>query len=240
MLLGHVAVGLVAKRAAPELSLSLLVGAAFLLDLVWPIFLLLGVESVRLEPGATAVVPLDLHDYPYSHSLAGALGWSLLAALAVVAAKRGRWNAWVVFTCAFSHWVLDYVTHAPDMPLWPGSAARVGLGLWYSIPATLAVELPFFFACLFTYARATEAKRRRGRWGLFVLAALLVALYLAPIFGPLPPDARSVALGACLFWGLPPFAGWVDRNRRISTRDAALFSPQGSAPRTPRAALRGP
>ena len=93
MFIGHVAVGFAAKRAAPNMPLGLLVGAALLLDLLWPIFLMLGIESVRIVPGATAVTPLDLKDYPYTHSLVGALGWSLVVMLAVFAGRNGVKNS---------------------------------------------------------------------------------------------------------------------------------------------------
>jgi hypothetical protein len=56
---GHTAVALAAKKAAPEVSLGLLLGAAVWLDLVWPIFLLTGLEDVRIDPGITAFTPLD-------------------------------------------------------------------------------------------------------------------------------------------------------------------------------------
>src|SRR3954470_23167036 len=129
MFIGHFAVGFASKRAAPDTNLGILMLAPLFLDLLWPIFLLLGIESVRIDPGNTAVTPLDLHDYPWSHSLLMSLVWSALAGGAVWAAVRQFRPALVIAAGVFSHWVLDFVTHRPDMPLYPGSETYLGLGL---------------------------------------------------------------------------------------------------------------
>jgi hypothetical protein len=72
--LGHYAVALGAKRIAPRVSLGTLILAAQLADLLWPAFLLMGLEHVSIEPGITAASPLNFTDYPITHSLVGALG----------------------------------------------------------------------------------------------------------------------------------------------------------------------
>src|SRR5262245_9182628 len=96
-------------------------------DLLWPIFLVAGGESVRIEPGNTVVTPLDLHDYPWSHSLVTSLAWSLVFATAFWAATRYRRGAVVLAVGVLSHFVLDFVAHRPDLPLYPGSTTSVGL-----------------------------------------------------------------------------------------------------------------
>src|SRR3954470_3350305 len=113
MFIGHFAVGFASKRAAPDTNLGILMLAPLFLDLLWPIFLLLGIETVRIDPGNTAFTPLDLHDYPWSHSLLMAVVWSLLVGGIVLAAKRSRRGAVVVGLGVFSHWVLDFITHRP-------------------------------------------------------------------------------------------------------------------------------
>jgi membrane-bound metal-dependent hydrolase YbcI (DUF457 family) len=164
---GHTAVALAAKSRAPEVPLGWLVAAAFGLDLLWPIFLLTGLERVSIVPGATAFTPLVFDSYPWSHSLLMACAWGLCAAALV------RWRgmtggvALLVGGVVVSHWVLDFVTHAPDMPLWPGSSPRVGLGLWRSVPATLLVEGALFVAGIALYARATRPADRIGSIGLW-------------------------------------------------------------------------
>ena len=213
MFLGHFAVGLAAKRATPQVSLGLLLAAPLLLDLLWPVFLLLGIESVRIDPGNTAVTPLDLHDYPYSHSLVMALGWSLAFGAVVGHFYQSVRVALVGGALVFSHWLLDYVTHRPDMPLYPGSETYVGLGLWNSVAATLLVEIALFAGGIWLYVRSTRAIDKRGRLGFWALMATLVALYLAAVFGPPPPDVPSLIGGSLAIVALLGWAFWADRHR---------------------------
>src|SRR5512146_2731302 len=156
MFIGHSAVAFAAKRAAPRVSLGVLVGAASLLDLLWPVFLLLGWETVRIEPGNTAVAPLAFVRYPFSHSLVAAAGWSALVGLAYWGATRYRSGAVVVGLVALSHWYLDAIVHRPDLPLYPGSTLEVGLGLWNSVPATLLLEGLMFAGGVWLYARGAR------------------------------------------------------------------------------------
>jgi len=213
MFIGHIAVGLASKRLAPEVSLGTLIGAPLLLDLIWPIFLLLGIETVRIEPGATQVTPLDLHDYPYTHSLVAALAWSVFAGGIHHTFKKDRTAALVIAASVFSHWVLDFVTHRPDMPLYPFSTKYVGLGLWYSRVGTLAVEVPMFAAGAFLYARITKANDKIGRWAYVALVSFLLVVYFANMYGPPPPSANAIAWSALLLWLLVPWGRWIDAHR---------------------------
>jgi membrane-bound metal-dependent hydrolase YbcI (DUF457 family) len=165
MFIGHYAVGFASVRVAPRTPLPWLVAAPLFLDLLWPIFLVTGVESVRIQPGYTVVMPLDIHDYPWSHSLAAGVVWSLVLAalyLALPAHRDDRRGALVLGLSVFSHWILDWVTHAPDIPLWPGSSTLVGLGLWNSLSGTLAAELSLFVAGDRIYLRETRHTGRAG------------------------------------------------------------------------------
>lgn len=213
MFLGHFAVGFASKRAAPRASLGVLMAAPLFLDLLWPIFLIAGVESVRIEPGNTAVTPLDLHDYPWSHSLATSLAWSAVFAAAFWAATRYARGAVVLAVGVFSHFVLDFVTHRPDMPLYPGSPISVGLGLWNSRPATLAVECALFVVGVAIYARTTRAINWRGAFALWALVVLLAGLYVITFFGPPPPSVEMIKYGGLTGWLFVPWAWWIDRNR---------------------------
>ena len=136
MFIGHYGVALAAKRIAPRTSLALLVLAAQFLDLIWPIFLLLGFEHVRVVPGITRVQPFEFYDYPFSHSLTMALRWAVAVGLIYYLARRYVRGTWVVTVLVVSHWVLDFVSHRPDLPLWPGGP-KVGLGLWNSWAASI-------------------------------------------------------------------------------------------------------
>ena len=159
-----------AKKAAPAVSLGALFLACQFADLLWPVLVLLGVEEVRIQPGATAMTPLDFVSYPYSHSLIALVGWGILVGGAYMAATRSRRSAGVMLgLLVVSHWLLDVITHRPDMPLTLTGTTRLGLGLWNSIPATLAVELLIFAAGIALYRRATVARDRIGSVGLWSL-----------------------------------------------------------------------
>ncbi len=214
MFLGHFGVGFAAKRAAPSVSLGTLLLAAQLPDLVWPILALAGVETVRIAPGITAAVPLDFVSYPYSHSLAADLLWGLLLALAYLLVRRQGRAALVLFLLVPSHWVLDWISHRADMPLYPGGV-KVGLGLWQSLPATLAVELAIFVIGLALYLATTRPLDRTGRWGLAALVSLLLASYAAAMFSSPPPSVRALAMVGLVTWLFPVAGVWIDRHRAL-------------------------
>jgi hypothetical protein len=212
--IGHFALGLAAKRVVPRVSLATLFVAAQLADMAWPVFVALGLEQVRIDPGNTAMTPLDFVSYPFSHSLLFLIGWGLLLA-SVYRLIAGNGHIFpVLIALVVSHWVLDFVTHRPDMPIYPGSA-RFGLSLWNSIPATVAIETAMFGAGVWIYARATRPKDAIGRWGFVALVLLLVAAYAGAAGGAPPPSVTALwtvslagaALGTVLSW-------WVDRHRK--------------------------
>ena len=213
MFLGHFGAGFAGKAAAPRVSLGTLFLAAQFADLLWPTLLLLGLERVEIVPGITAVAPLDFVSYPISHSLAMAVLWGLVFA-AVVRLATGRGRAAVVLgVLVVSHWVLDLVVHRPDLPLAPGLATRVGLGLWASVPATVVAEGLVFATGLAFYLRATRARDHAGVWGLWGMVALLVLIYAGNLLGPPPPSAAAIAWAGQAQWLLVLGGWWVDRHR---------------------------
>ena len=220
MFLGHLAVGLAAKRAAPRAGLGWLVAAPILLDLLWPIFLLAGLEVVRVDPGNTAVTPLDFVSYPWSHSLAMSLLWAALLAVLYRVVARDAAGAAVLAAGVVSHWALDAASHRPDMPLWPGGP-RVGLGLWNSVPATVAVEALLFAGGLAVYLATTRARDRTGALALFAFAAFAVVVYAGNLFGPPPPDARLIGWVSLAQWLWVPWAAWIERHRALRAPFAA-------------------
>ena len=215
-----------AKRAAPRTSLGTLILAAQLLDELWPILLLAGVERVRVVPGLMAANPLDFVYYPISHSLLAALGWGVLLGLVYFARRRYRLGAWVVGAAVVSHWVLDAVVHRPDLPLWPGSPVRVGAGLWSSVAATITIELGLLALGLLVYLRTTRARDRVGSWGLGAMIVVLVLVFLSGFAGPPPADARTLALSALGLWLFVPWGYWVDRHRE--PREVETPAPSGA------------
>lgn len=216
MFIGHFAVALAAKRAAPEVSLGTLFLAAQLADLAWPTLVLLGQESFVIRPGITAVTPLDFTRYPYSHSLVGMAGWGLLLATAFFVVRRSVKGAAILFAVVLSHWLLDFASHRPDLQLTLAGVERYGLGLWKSRVATLAVEGSLFAACVWLYARSTRPRDRTGRWSFIGLVAFLVLVYVANVFGPPPPSIAAVAWSAQAIWLLVAWGYWIDRHRAAS------------------------
>jgi len=212
--IGHFAVAFAAKKAAPRVSLGTLVLAAVFLDAVWPVLVLLGVERFRIVPGFTAINPFDFTYYPWSHSLLMTLVWAAAFALVYFAASRDRGGAvWVAIVVA-SHWLLDFVSHRPDMPLYPGGSEKLGLGLWQSIPATFAVEGAMFAAGIALYVGATRSRDRIGSIAWWSFVALLLALYVPGPWASRPPSESAVAIFgiiALLIFG--PWAYWIDRHR---------------------------
>ncbi len=212
MFIGHFGVALAAKRVAPCTSLGLLILAAEFLDLLWPVFLLLGLEHVRVVLGITKVQPFDFYDYPYSHSLTMALRWALAVGLIYYLVLRYVRGAWVVAALVVSHWVLDFIAHRPDLPLWPGGP-KVGLGLWNSWPGSISAEALLFAAGIWLYLNSTRARDRVGTWAIWSLIALLSLGWLAALLAPPPPDTHQLAIGALVIWITIPWAWWADAQR---------------------------
>lgn len=214
MFIGHIAVGFASKRLAPRTSLGILVAAVLFLDLVWPVFVLSGIEKVRVNPGNTAFTPLAFDSYPWSHSLVMSVVWAALFAGGYYAASHYVAGAAVVAAGVVSHWVLDVASHRPDMPLVPSATSPLlGLGLWNSVPATLAVESAMFAGGVALYVTMTRPRDRTGRWALASFIGFVSLVYVANVLGPPPPSANAVAitaLGAALF---PLWTGWADRHR---------------------------
>jgi membrane-bound metal-dependent hydrolase YbcI (DUF457 family) len=223
MFIGHYALGLAAKRAAPRTSLGNLFIAPTLADLLWPIFLLLGMEHVHAEPNANPFLVGWFDDYPYSHSLFMLLVWGALFAFLYRARTGYQRGALVLGLLVASHWLLDVITHRPDMPLYPGGP-RVGLGLWNAMTATIVVEGLLLLIGVALYAGTTRARDGIGRWGFWSLALLLVIAYVGSIKTPAPSGITALAVGAIIFgWVFVLFAWWVDRHREaIASRPEPL------------------
>jgi hypothetical protein len=214
MFVGHFALGFAAKRAAPRTSLATLFAAAQLADLAWPVLLAAGLEQVRIEPGNTPFTPLDFVSYPYSHSLLTLVLAGVLFAAVYRAAtgRNGRMMA-LLAGLVVSHWALDWVTHRPDLPLYPGGP-RVGLGLWNHVGWTIAIELIMFAAGLWVYARATRPRDGIGRWAFLALWVLLLLSYASSIVSPPPPTVASlIAVAMIGSVVIVVLAWWSDSHR---------------------------
>jgi membrane-bound metal-dependent hydrolase YbcI (DUF457 family) len=215
MFIGHYALGLAAKRLAPRTSLGTLFAAPTLADLLWPVFLLLGWEQARVVPGPNPFLTLWLDNIPFSHSLLTLIAWGLLFGYLYRSRTGYARGALVVGLLVVSHWVLDFVTHRPDMPLYPGSV-KVGLELWNSVAGTLIVEGVMFIVGVAIYAGVTRARDKIGGYGFWALVLLLLGSYVSQLFAPPPPSNTALAIGAIVFgWLFVVFGWWVDRHRDL-------------------------
>lgn len=199
-------------HAAPRVPLAAAVGASFALDLAWPVLLLAGVESVRVHPHDTAFTSLAFDAYPWTHSLVMVLVWSLVTGSVSARRLGGRAGA-VLGALVMSHWWLDFVTHRPDLPLWPGGPL-VGAGLWHSVPGTILVEGAMFAIAVAVYARTRPALDATGRWAFIALVTLIGALWITQPWSPPPPSPDAVAWGALTMWLLLPWCAWIARHRQ--------------------------
>jgi hypothetical protein len=211
MFIGHFALGYAAKRWAPGASLALLFGAAQLADFLWPLLVAVGVEHVRIAPGFTASTPLEFLSYPYSHSLVMLVIWAALLAWLATRRRADTNLGLIVFGLVVSHWVLDFLVHVPDMPIYPGGP-KYGLGLWNAPLVEKLIEALMFIAAIVIYLRQTAARDRIGRWATLGLAAFLLIGFL--FSGAAPPSvaalwSTAIVLGGLTLW----LAWWADKHR---------------------------
>ncbi len=199
------------------LRFAVLLAAPLLLDLLWPFFLLLGLEKVRISPGMTKLAPLDFVYYPWSHSLLLCAIWAIAFALIYQFVTHYRRGTIAIACGVLSHWFIDWITHTHDMPLYPGGP-RFGLALWKSVEGTVFVELTMFAIGVWLYMAATRACDRIGRFAFLAYVVLLLATYLHDSFSSeLPASVRADIAWPGLIAGITMllWAWWFDRHRVI-------------------------
>jgi FtsH-binding integral membrane protein len=218
MFIGHFGVGFAGKKFTRNTSLGTLFIAAQFLDLLWPTLLLLDIEHVAIKPGTGHSQPLDFIDYPVSHSLVMVMLWSVLFGTVYWIIKKDKKAAVVLGLCVFSHWVLDYLVHLPDLPLYPGDSPLLGLSLWNSKIGTVLLEGFIFITGILFYLQTTRAKNKTGSIVLWIIISLLVIFYVLNLFGPPPPAVSAIAWGSQAQWLFVILAYWADNNRVLKIR----------------------
>jgi hypothetical protein len=207
------------KAAAPRVSLGTLFLSVQFADALWPLLLLLGLEHVHIVPNIMRTSHLNFWDYPISHSLLALCVWGILFGVVFFLARRSLAAAVLLAVGVVSHWVLDLVTHRSDLPILP-HGPYVGLGLWDSLPGTLAAEIGLFAAGAAVYVRVTRARDAAGVWALWSLLLLLLGIWLASLFGPPPPSEGVLAWTALSGWLFVPWGYWIDRHRTVRSAGA--------------------
>lgn len=214
--IGHNALAFAAKRVAPRTSLGVLMAAAMLVDLIWPILLMLGVEHVTIRRGAMRMTPLIFTDYPWTHSLITGLAWAILLAIVYWGVSRYGRGAIVVGLLVISHWLLDFLVHAPDLPLYPGGGPKFGLGLWNQPIVTFGIESAMLAIGILIYRDATKPRDRIGSVVFWALVVTLAAIYISAASGAPPPNLRVLEYMSLSLWLVPFWAAWFDRHREAT------------------------
>ena len=209
MFVGHYGVSFAAQRMNRRIPLFI---AVQFLDVLWAPLILLGIEKVRIVPGITASNPLDLYYMPFTHSLLAAVLWS--------AVGYGLYRLWrgpvggaaaLVGLTVFSHWILDFVVHRPDLPLYDNTA-KVGLGLWDQPVLAFSLEAALLFGGMSLFLRG----RPRRKTGMMIFGIIMLALQAVVFFGPPPVSDSAAAATALLSYGLfAVFVAWWERRHSV-------------------------
>ena len=214
MFIGHFALAFGAKKFAPQVSLGILFLACQLADIIWPNLVLLGIEALEVKPGITVMTPLNFLHYPYSHSLVALILWSAtFAVLYALLRRSGTKAAIVIAVLVLSHWILDVLTHRPDMPITLTDSSHIGFGLWNFPVVAVPLELLLFGAGVWLYIRHTKPLNRQGSIGFWAPILFLLVAYAASLLGPPPPSPTAVAWSAQALWLLIAWGFWVDHHR---------------------------
>ena len=126
-------------------------------------------------------------------------------------ASNAKASARLLVVLVMSHWVLDFVSHAPDMPLWPGASPAFGLGLWNSIPATYLVEGAIWLGAIVLYLSARPLRGWKSHLAFWSFTGVSTLMWAAGPFGPPPLSAQALALFALIGWTTVPWAYAADR-----------------------------
>jgi hypothetical protein len=215
VLVGHFAAGFAAKRLAPALSLGTAVFAALLADVLAFSLVAAGIEHFHITTDVQRNRFIG-DNLVWSHSLLMDIVWGALLAGAYFLWRRHARAAWILFAAVVSHWVLDVVSHRPDMRLGPGIPGAFGLGLWNSLPATLIVEGGMWLLAIILYVRGTRATKRVGIYAFWVGAGVLTLAWAQNITVPLSAGGSAVAtaLTSLTFFVIAiAWAYWMNRAR---------------------------
>src|SRR5436190_15845362 len=204
MFVGHYSVAFAAKSHKNKIPLWVLFVAVQFLDYIWATLVLLGIEELRVIKGFTAGSMLDSYFHPYSHSLPTALIWSAIAAVvykAIWRAKASNSAALIVGLAVFSHWILDFIAHPRDLPLYDNTW-KVGLGLWNYRAPEFALEIALIAGGIILYLARNVMPLIR-KIAVIVFGIALVVVQIGDTFVPRTPlTAKATATGVWIFYTL--------------------------------------
>jgi hypothetical protein len=224
MFVGHYGVAFAARRMEERIPLWLFFLAVQFVDILWCIFVLLGIEKVRIVPGYTAGNPLDFYYFPYTHSLIGSLGWAGVAFVLYRLYQRYQGSprpALILGAAVLSHWFLDLVVHARDLDIINGNF-KLGLGLWNHPLLELLLELAILFGGLVWYLKGNPDFSRRRKSAVLVFAALMGGLQVVNTYGPPPTSVRLIAIAGLALYALLTLAAFFIEPRHTATRNLSV------------------
>jgi hypothetical protein len=204
MFIGHFAPAIAAAAHKDAPSLPVLFIGGQLVDWAFFGFAMIGVEHLRIEPGFTAMNPMDLYDMPFTHSLVGTLVWAVGFALLLRLCGLNRRGQAIGAAVVVSHWLLDLLVHAPDLTL-AGSPPKMGLGLWNHPQIEMPLEVLLVLGTLWWLQRKRGVSSAR----IAVLAAVLLGLQAFNWFGEEPVAVTTgFLLMAWLGYSVATLAAW--------------------------------
>ncbi len=210
MFIGHYALALTAKRDETLPSLAIMFVAVQFLDLLWPIFVLSGIETFEIDPGNTAITPLNFTHYPYSHSLFMSIIWAALFGIAYYGFTKNKKGSLLLGALVMSHWGLDLLTHRADLPISPFGDIKLGLGLWNMPYLETILETGMFAMGSLIYYRSIKPVKKKAFWSLIIL---FLVIHFLNILGPPPPSVNAVAWSANLMWLFVLWAWWIEKKK---------------------------
>lgn len=222
MFIGHWAPAFLAAAATPRApKLGTLFVAGQLVDWGFFTFAIFGVENMRIEPGATAMNPMDLYDMPYTHSLLGSAVWALAFAAVLFLWRRDLVTASIGGLVVISHWFIDLLVHRPDLTL-TGSPPAFGWGLWNYPAIAMPLEMLLLIGGFALYMRSTKGPVAPP----YILLAVLILFQAINWFGPAPTEAGIGMYLTALFSFLVAalLAAWV-ASTRWHKREVGLAVP---------------
>lgn len=185
-------------------SLPILFIAAQLVDWAFFLFLMFGIETMRVTPGISVMNPMDLYHMPYTHSLLGSAAWAAGFGALIFAVSRNCAAAIIGALVVLSHWFLDLLVHVPDLTI-AGSPPKLGFGLWNHPAIEMPLELILTFGALWIYVRKAKPKTAP----LLTFAAIMLALQAFNWFGPVEPEVTlGTSLLALFAYGMATLAAW--------------------------------
>lgn len=216
--INHAATALLVNKKWPGVPIIPVLLSVQLVEFLWVLFNLLGIETTTTEPQVRALNDIHLAYMPYSHSITATVVLAFL--VWVVVAKLLKKPTWglALAVAVSSHIALDLATHVHDIAIAPGiESPKFGSGL-YDVPfLALVVETIYGIWCWWVFG---GSKALLAIIVIFNLAAL--SFYSPVIPGPEHllaghPTIFAAVIGVHIIFGLVAIGFFARSHWRSST-----------------------